>query len=421
MALTAGFARVDITPPVGSEMPGGFFKSLATGVHDPLYVRAAWLDDGQTPLAVVSVDCVFFGADCCGRARRLARTRLDREVAVLMAATHTHSGGPTGDVLMSEADPAYLHWVAGQAATAIVLAADRAQPCSLRVGIGKAPGVAFNRRFRMSDGSVRTNPGFQTPEMVQAVGPGDPAVAAIGAYRGDQLLGAIVNFTCHSTFMGGTAYSGDYAAQIEEAAGAPAVFLPGAIGDINQCDFVAGRREDCFGEAAARRAGQAVGGAALEALASASPEGAPILAARSALVDLPLRGPSPEQVAQARRRWEGRDRLTVPDVYAREHLLLAQSVACADTAACELQAVRIGDMRIAATSVQPFCQIGLDVKSGFAPAMFAGLANGHLGYVGYRYHYTEGGYELDLKRTSSLAPGSGEVIVESLRALVSGL
>ncbi|MDI9584424.1 MAG: hypothetical protein QM473_09415, partial [Acidobacteriota bacterium] len=58
-AFQAGFAKVDITPAVGSEMPGGFFKHYATGTHDPLYARAAWFGNGSNSLALVSVDCVF--------------------------------------------------------------------------------------------------------------------------------------------------------------------------------------------------------------------------------------------------------------------------------------------------------------------------------------------------------------------------
>ena len=56
-SLRAGAAAVDITPkefPIN--MPGGFSKNFAEGVHDPLHSRALVLDDGTTPVAIVVVD-----------------------------------------------------------------------------------------------------------------------------------------------------------------------------------------------------------------------------------------------------------------------------------------------------------------------------------------------------------------------------
>jgi len=421
MPLQAGFSRIEITPPLAYEIPGGFFKNFATDIHDPLFVRAAWLDDGDTAIAIVSVECVFFTDECYARARELAREWLGQDFALLMAATHTHSGGPTGDVLMSEADPRYVNWVAEQAATAITLAAKRALPCQLGAGVGAAEGVAFNRRFRMKDGTTRTNPGFQNPDMVERLGPDDPAVPFIAAFHGGDIAGCIVNFACHSTFMGGSAYSGDYAAQIEQSLGYPTVFLPGAIGDVNQCDFVDGKKEEASGEGAASRAGRVIKEGIMGELMEVIGEPNPVLRAKSQTIDLPLRGPTPEQVAEAKETWANRGEMTTKEVYARELILLDEMLQQQDSISCRLQALQIGPMRIGAAAVQPFCQIGLDVKEGFGPAMFVGLANGHLGYVGYEHHYVEGGYELDLKRTSKLAPGTGETIVERLRKLMADL
>ncbi len=421
MSLKAGFASTSITPPLAYEIPGGFFKNLATGVHDPLFARAAWLDDGEQAIAVCSADCVFLEAPCVERARlRVAEWTGRDDVAVLMVATHTHSGGPTGDVLSSEAKPEYVEWVADQAATAVVLASRAAETATLKWGIGEAPGVAFNRRFRMRDGSTKTNPGYENADIVECLGPDDPRVGVVAAYDdAGSMLGSLVDFTCHSTFMGGSEYSGDYATWIERAMRAPTVFLPGAIGDVNQCDFVNGRREEASGEAAARRGGQRIADAALEALAGAPACEAPTLRAVSHMVPLPVRGPSAEQVAHAKSVWDAEGDMSIEKVYAREHILLADMVADTDAMDCELQALRIGEMRIGAASVQPFCELGLQVKEGMMPAMFAGLANGHLGYVGPRHAYDESGYELELKRTSKLAPGSGETIVEKLRELIA--
>lgn len=415
-AFQAGFAKVDITPAVGSEMPGGFFKHYATGTHDPLYVRAAWFGNGSDSLALVSVDCVFLEASCIAKARDLVESSLGCPVPMLITATHTHTGGPTGEVLMSQADPDYLLSVARAISGAVAVASKIARPAHIRVGCGELHGLAFNRRFRMKDGSVKTNPGYGNADIDHALGPADPAVTTLGVYdQSGALFGCIANFTCHTTLMTGDEYSGDYPAWIERSLGVPTVYLPGAIGDVNQCDFVNGRREDAFGPEAARRAGQAIASAALEALESADDQHEPAIAAKSETLELPLRGPSAPQVREATELWRSGREKTVEHVYARELVLLDVIFREQASMPCELLALRIGDLRIGAASVQPFCQLGLDVKDGFDPVAFCGLANGHLGYVGYRHHYDEGGYELELKRTSKLAPGSGEMLVQALR------
>ncbi|HEX40762.1 MAG TPA: hypothetical protein ENN81_01710, partial [Phycisphaerales bacterium] len=51
--LKAGFAKVNITPPIGIPLIGSYGKP-SESVLDDLYVRAMVLDDGHTTVAIVS-------------------------------------------------------------------------------------------------------------------------------------------------------------------------------------------------------------------------------------------------------------------------------------------------------------------------------------------------------------------------------
>ena len=90
--LSAGFAAVDITPPLDGKRPvyiaGYGMNRKATGVHDPIMARAAVLQNGQERIALVSVDLVGLQLPTVQRLRQ----QLADFKYVMVASTHNHEG-----------------------------------------------------------------------------------------------------------------------------------------------------------------------------------------------------------------------------------------------------------------------------------------------------------------------------------------
>ena len=95
--LLAGWARKDITPPVGIHM-GGYWgrRSGAVGVHDDLDVRVVlWATSPQRAVALVTLDLVAVTAAMAARLRKAVveaaapHVTLPRRRSASAAATRT--------------------------------------------------------------------------------------------------------------------------------------------------------------------------------------------------------------------------------------------------------------------------------------------------------------------------------------------
>ncbi len=429
--LRAGFARTDITPAVGSEMPGGFQKNFAKGVHDQLWVEAAFFANGSTELAVVGVDLIMIPRDVVNDARREAETRCGIPAAnILIAASHTHNGGPVVECFEVESDPAYCRLAAEKIAEAVAQAHDKAVEARISTRAGREDSVGFNRRFKMKDGTVKTHPGKMNPDIVEPAGPIDPDVGVIAVENTQgQLLGCIVNYALHGTTLGGSLNSADWPYYLRQtirggiASDIGVVFINGACGDVTQVDNRSPRPSE-FGEEWARRVGMTVGAEALKVLASAEfkPD-APLGVATESLA-LPIRDLAGSDEELLAREAPGSGLGSGGgDVYLREARLVREMKAKSPTANVEVQAVRIGDAAIVSNPTEFFCQLGLDIKRGspWKPTMVAELANGYSGYCPTAEAFKGGGYEVRTARSSFLAPGTGEQIVDSSVRLLKQL
>lgn len=227
-ALEAGAAKVDITPPLGTPLNGygDRMGRPSTAVHDPLWARTVFLDDGSTKFFLISLDLVAVNPELRERVLELYSGAVPKE-NVLMVATHTHNGhgGMTRNLLVRSVSGRFIPEVLESTAEKIVESMKNAYAkrtrAALGYGVGSSDGLSVNRRF--ADGPAETQFGVIRIEDAD----GNP-------------IAMITNFTGHPTSMGGedkysfsADYPGYYYQEIEALAGDDciALFLNGAQGN----------------------------------------------------------------------------------------------------------------------------------------------------------------------------------------------
>jgi len=165
--MKAGFARVDVTPPVGTTMMGFGTRDMdhgCEGVHDPIYVRALFLEQGDEQALILTYDMCFVGREEADRFKGAIGRRfeiLPRQI--LLNTSHSHVGPAVGTWYSAGyecPDRAYLAQL--EAATVKAACEARAAACDVTVSAGVTRSkLPMNRRRRNDDGQIenRPNPG----------------------------------------------------------------------------------------------------------------------------------------------------------------------------------------------------------------------------------------------------------------------
>jgi neutral ceramidase len=221
MTVSAGAAKVDITPGAGIAMGGyGARTGMASGVHDPLHVRTLVLSDGTTTLVIAVCDLIGVGPDIVNPAREIIERECGIPAAhVLIGATHTHSGPMN---LLSRASEGYTDSTARKIAGSVHMALAAMQPVELKLGTTQISTISQNRRH--PDGPIETAARVLTADPLGNAGP---------------TVATLVNYACHATVLehDNLLYSADFpgamAELVEHALGGTAIYLQGAAGDIN--------------------------------------------------------------------------------------------------------------------------------------------------------------------------------------------
>lgn len=150
--MKAGFAKLDITPPVGTPLMGYGDSSqrLAEGIHDPLHVRALSVRHERGEALLLTFDFCFIGREESERfAGVLGRELGLRPSQILMNVSHTHAGPAIGsyyDLEYAAPQRDYLRRVEAAMLDAARKARTDCREVNLRAGMSRTT-IPMNRRL----------------------------------------------------------------------------------------------------------------------------------------------------------------------------------------------------------------------------------------------------------------------------------
>jgi hypothetical protein len=445
--LLAGIGRRCTNPPPNIAHGGwGAQKhEQAEGIDMDLWVTALALKEAATTTIILDLDIQILTNERADQIRQAVSevTGVPFE-NIRAAATHTHSGPVPYKSWIEKGYEMVAPWfenVARWSAEAAQGALANLQPVQIRAGRGQCH-INANRRAITSSGErfLGVNPDGPCDREVLVVSL-DPTRNAKQVKAGppyDGPLVTLVNYACHATIMGPANklitpdFPGAMKRVVEGAVGGKCMFFQGAAGDQGPVQgFIADTRVyrelgAVLGHEAAR---VTIG---LSAIPSKTvyreiiPSGAPLGRYDSEFVTLsttplrvsqkeilvPLREGLPEKkpatekldfwkskLKEARERKD--DAATTEATYmarrADIQLRMADDFGGKTSAGVRTHFVTFGDVAIVGCNIEPFCEIGVEVKkrSPFPITFMCGYTNGRMAYMPTAGEWTKGGYEVE--------------------------
>lgn len=386
--LFVGTAKLELVPPVRTPLAGYSRRrgKLASGTLDPVSVRVVVLQAQDTTVALVSCDLLIIDERLFEAVKARVRASSSTPIALLLAATHTHSGpGAYGQkflekLSMGHFDPAVFGFLVTRIAQTIRDAAATLQPATVRYAASPTEGLVLNR--------------MQPGGMVDA----EVTVLAFDGRDGTPLA-LIVSFGAHPTTLGAwnmqlsADYPGVLARTLEARyPGAVCLFLAGAVGDqgpVKQGERF--ERPKWLGEQLASRV--------LALLAKATHD-----------------APGSLQVAQRT--------LTLPPARVRLGPVtlpawLGRSLVDDDAS---LSVVKLDRIMLFGLPCDVSAELGLDLKqrarrAGYQPVV-VGFANDYIGYCLPERLYRTHSYEASMAFNG---PKTGELLVGELQQMMDQL
>jgi hypothetical protein len=403
--LKAGFARLDITPPLGTPLAGYQRPRFANGVLDPIEVNAVALNDGDKTLIMIAADVEGMDVADAKHIKKLIfdRTGIPAEY-VVVSALHQHTSYILKHKVLENLTPAFAEVVYTKFCDVAQMAIDDMKECELSVAEKEtAEPLAFVRRYILKDGKTVTNPTpKQIPEIERRCSEADNTVRLLRFKRENAKDIALVNFSTHPDVVHGEKVSADWPGFTRRFVEADApdvsclVFV-GAEGDSNHLDHIGGIRN---GYAHSIHMGRVIADTVKEMWDNTVPKKCESISAAVQTVYNKANTEGEELYDESKAKLIARENGTLgynPEIeevaFARRVVAIRESMTIYHS--LPITVVSLGEIVIVGLGGEPFTDYAKSVRevSGDRFAMTFALTNGHQGYLPTAAAFREGGYE----------------------------
>jgi hypothetical protein len=291
--LRAGAAMSEITPDTGGHkvyLAGFGHNRIATGIHDPLYVRCLALQVGPTTLVLCAADLIGLFYEDVQTIRRKFSGRAPARTLLIVACTHVHEGpdtlglwGPTA--LETGVDASYLDQVEDRIANTAVAAVRSMKAARIQLARDDHPLLGQLQ-------SVDRPPYMKDPHLF---------VMRVVRASDNATIATLVDWSDHPETLNrkNTAITADYPGSIchylEQRFGGTALFFNAAVGKVSTLgsqvallDQETGKVAEDGGWRKPELLGNLVGQLAENSLAQAATVSPDLLVVRSSVFFLPL-------------------------------------------------------------------------------------------------------------------------------------
>lgn len=433
--IKVGLGREIITPARGLPLVGYFNPRPNAGVLDDLYVKTALFQNGNSTGGIVSFDLCFLTREIVAAIRkRLDKLGITFGNNLIFCATHTHTGPYTCDFFEVSAGREYVTYLINKAALAVRQAKDNLYPSTLYYGSVRENPFAFNRRYFMKDGRVKTNPGKKNPDIVKPEGTVDREIGILAIEQDKRTVGIMANIANHGDTIGGHLVSADWPGQMEKAIQGkfgyqvPVITLVGPSGNINHLDVGTRRNQTCYQEA--KRIGKGYAKIILENIIELKKVQGSQLRIDSKSVPIRYRIISQKEVRNAKRVLKEKPPTTDRDLTSEDlargdravaylfadQLLRFKRKYSGKKRYFELISIKFGkDLAISSLPGEPFTEIGLEIKkrSPFRKTFVVSLSQGRCGYVPLKECFKRGGYEILPKEGGGPHEDTAELLIRN--------
>ena len=415
----AGFARLDVTPPLGAELAGYFTVRVSEGILDPIYLNALAMSNGKDTVIIITSDFLSVMEVFATKIRNIIskRTGVPSD-NIMITALHQHTSIRLGvwPWTGSMEDEHYLSVLYQKYADAAQMAiADMSEAGIFTAAKQTAEQISFIRRFKMKDGSTVTNPGRLNTDIDHPIGEADNTVRLIRFKRDGKKDIAFVNFSTHPDVIGGKLFSADWPGFVRrfvesDIGNVHCLVANGAQGDTNHLNT--GVAEEQTGYTWSEHMGRVIADTVVDVWDNEEEHKDTQIFSEVRMVYNRTNTEGFERVEECRKLdedyWAGRlDGSNKPNATIMGEARRIKNIPMESI--CQkipVTVMAVGDIAFVGYGGEPFTDYATRSRA-FAPEMFVitcGLANGQQGYLPTKSAFMEGGYEARSSRFTPTLP-----------------